>query len=202
MKNKKYLWLIDNGHGKNTPGKRSPKWTGYPQLLEYEFTRKVAALLFKMLDIADYDYVQLVPEVRDVSLSERVRRANKQAQINTEKQCIFISIHGNAGPSSASGIEVFTSPGQTKSDQFATILLEKLEKLGWKMRYDNYRDGDPDKEANFYLLRKTLMPAVLSENGFYTNYDECVMMLNPYWQERIAQAHFEAIQEVEINKSI
>jgi N-acetylmuramoyl-L-alanine amidase len=26
--------LLDNGHGKNTPGKRSPKWSDLPQIFE------------------------------------------------------------------------------------------------------------------------------------------------------------------------
>ena len=34
------------------------------------------------------------------------------------------------------------------------------------MRKDT-SDGDPDKEANFYVLVHTSMPAILSENFFY-----------------------------------
>lgn len=32
--NKKLIILLDNGHGKETPGKRSPKWDDMPQIFE------------------------------------------------------------------------------------------------------------------------------------------------------------------------
>ena len=44
------------------------------------------------------------------------------------------------------------------------------------MRSDK-TDGDADKEANFWVLRKTVMPAILSENFFMTNRKECKLLL-------------------------
>jgi N-acetylmuramoyl-L-alanine amidase len=199
---KKYLWLIDPGHGSNTPGKRSPVWGDGTQLLEWEFNRKIAALLIRLLQSEGFKYEVIVSENKDIPLSKRAKRANLIASKNKDYQCVYISIHGNAGPEKASGIEVFTSPGQTKSDKFATILLKELAKLGWKMRYDRYRDGDPDKEAKFTVLTKTSMPAVLSENGFYTNEQECKKMLSDEGQVNIALAHFKAIEYVEKTKAI
>ena len=38
---KRYLWLLDNGHGETTPGKRSPIFDDGRQLFEYEFNRAV-----------------------------------------------------------------------------------------------------------------------------------------------------------------
>jgi hypothetical protein len=34
--------LIDNGHGENTPGKRSPVWEDGVQLFEWEYAREIA----------------------------------------------------------------------------------------------------------------------------------------------------------------
>ena len=34
--------LLDNGHGENTPGKRSPKWSDGSQLFEWEYAREIA----------------------------------------------------------------------------------------------------------------------------------------------------------------
>ena len=198
----KYLWLIDAGHGSDTAGKRSPEWDDGTQLFEWKFNRLVAQELIELLCMANYQFEIIVPESTDISLSRRVKRANINAEKHSDKQCIYISIHGNAGGESAHGIEVFTSKGQTRSDKFATILLNELKGLGWRMRYDTFRDGDEDKEANFYVLKHTSMPAVLSENGFYSNYDECQKMLDPEWQGKIAYAHFEAIKKVEQGKLI
>ena len=33
--------IIDNGHGDDTPGKRSPAWTDQDQLFEWEFNRDI-----------------------------------------------------------------------------------------------------------------------------------------------------------------
>ena len=64
------------------------------------------------------------------------------------------------------------------------------------MRKDT-KDHDDDKEANFWVLRKTVMPAILSENFFMTNKKESKLLLSEEGRDRIAKIHFEMIQEVE-----
>lgn len=192
-----YVWLLDNGHGEDTPGKRSPVWKDGIQLLEYKFNRKIVLLLSQFLCSSHFNYKILVPEDNDITLGERTRRANVFAKANPNKKCVLISIHGNAfGNEKASGIEVFTTPGQTKSDEYANVFYKYLQKLGWKMRPD-LSDGDTDKEERFYILQATSMPALLTESGFYTNEMECKKMMDINWQIRIAAAHFNAIKEIE-----
>ena len=41
------------------------------------------------------------------------------------------------------------------------------------------------------------MPAIITENGFYTNREQCEYLLDPDVRERIAGAHVEAITEIE-----
>ena len=69
------------------------------------------------------------------------------------------------------------------------------------MRKDT-KDHDDDKEANFWVLRKTVMPAILSENFFMTNKKESKLLLSEEGRDRIAKIHFEMIQEVENKKLI
>ena len=70
------------------------------------------------------------------------------------------------------------------------------------MRKDT-RDGDADKESNFWVLRKTVMPAILSENFFMTNYSNCHnYLLSEEGRDKIAKIHFEMILEVEQNKLV
>jgi N-acetylmuramoyl-L-alanine amidase len=64
------------------------------------------------------------------------------------------------------------------------------------MRRDT-KDGDPDKEANFYVLKHTAMPAILSENFFMTNKKECKLLMSEDGRDRIAKIHFEMIKEIE-----
>ena len=56
-----------------------------------------------------------------------------------------------------------------------------------------------DSWVNFYVLRKTHMPAVLSENGFMTNFDDAIDLMDPDVRQSVANAHFAMIQEIEEN---
>jgi len=104
---------------------------------------------------------------RDIALSHRVRVANSF----DAKSTIFVSIHCNASPQhNASGFEIFTTKGTTKSDQLAEDIVNAVEhvyqNVNMNLRYD-LSDGDKDKEVDFYVLRKTIYPAVLIECGFF-----------------------------------
>ena len=46
----KYLWLLDPGHGIDTPGKRSPLWPDGTQLMEFEFNRDIVRRCIRMAD--------------------------------------------------------------------------------------------------------------------------------------------------------
>ena len=73
------LVLIDNGHGENTPGKRSPKWADGSQLFEWQYAREVANAVYNQLIAKGVDCELLVKESVDVPLAERARRANEAA---------------------------------------------------------------------------------------------------------------------------
>ena len=92
----RYLWLLDNGHGKDQKGKRSPLFSDGSQLLEWEFNRDIVKRMQPALDKAGVQYNVVVPEENVGSfLRERVRRANQQTSpLGLSK--IFVSIHANA----------------------------------------------------------------------------------------------------------
>ena len=92
----KPIVLLDNGHGKDTAGKRSPVWADGSQLFEYEFNRDIVRRIAEKLDLYGIPYRILVPEENDISLSERVKRANQIAKDNDGKVYV-LSIHANAG---------------------------------------------------------------------------------------------------------
>lgn len=55
------------------------------------------------------------------------------------------------------------------------------------MRTDK-TDGDRDKEKNFTIIYKSLCAAVLLENFFFNNKEECAWLLLQETKERIARA--------------
>ena len=192
----KPIVLLDNGHGKETAGKRSPVWSDGSQLFEWEFNRDIVRRIVEKLEADGIPYRVLVPEETDISLTERARRANEIAKENNGKAYV-LSIHANAG--GGTGWEVYTSPGQTPSDAIATVFFEEagreLVPDGWRMRSD-YSDSDPDKEANFAILTKTTCPAILTENFFMDTEKDCRFIMSDDGREQIADMHVAAIKRV------
>ena len=200
----KNLYIFDNGHGGiidgiyQTAGKRSPIWEDGTQLFEGEFNRSIVDRLMKLCEDAKIDCINLVDTNIDIPLSTRTSQANEIYR-NTDKPCIYISIHANGfNKESAHGWGVYTSVGETKSDEIAEVLFNKAqaEFPTHKMRKDT-RDGDSDKEANFWVLRNTAMPAILSEDFFMTNEAESRLLMSDEGRDRIAKIHFEMIKELE-----
>jgi len=186
--------LIDNGHGADTKGKRSPDG----RLLEYKYAREIAERIERELKTKGYDVQRIVPEQNDVPLPERARRVNEICGRLGTANVIFISIHCNAAGNgqwlNARGWSAFTSRGQTKADILANHLYTAAENVlvGHKIRKD-MSDGDPDWEAGFYVLRKTKCPAVLTENLFQDNKEDVAFLLSEEGKEAIVKLHVDGI---------
>ena len=165
MKKNKVV-ILDNGHGKNTPGKCSPDKIFY----EWSWSRTFVNKLKTILENQNYIVFNIVPEEENISLSERAERANTIINKYGAKNCVFISIHNNAAGNGSkwynvSGWEVFTTKAKTNSDKLAEYLCEACLKENIKLRTD-ISDGDMDKEEDFTVIYKTNCPAVLTENMF------------------------------------
>lgn len=187
--------LIDNGHGEETPGKRSPDGL----FREYRYTREIAHKIVEGLKERGYDAELLVPETEDISLQERTRRANEWCGKFGADKVILVSVHCNAAGDSrawmkARGWSAYTSKGTTKADELATILYEAAEAnfINQKIRKD-FSDGDPDFEESFYILCKTKCPAVLTENFFQDNKEDVSYLLSLEGRRQIVKTHIYGI---------
>ena len=183
--------LIDNGHGENTPGKRSPDG----RLREWAYSREIADRVVSELRKKGIDAERIVKEDTDVPLFERCQRANAIYK-ETGKKAILVSIHCNAAGSGidwmqARGWSAYTSKGSTKADVLASCLYASAAECfptGTKIRSD-WSDKDPDWEENFYILQKTKCPAVLTENFFQDNKEDVEFLLSADGKARIVKAH-------------
>ncbi len=199
----RYLWCLDNGHGKLQQGKRSPIFDdGKTQFLEYEFNRDVVERIMKALDKKGVEYYDVVPDYLEVGsfLEERVDRANKK---KSDLPKIYVSVHSNAGPTAdgkwvpdnIKGVETWYAQNSKKGMKIAAIFQKYiLDKTGWKDR--NLKST---AISSLYVLTKTTMPAVLTENGFYNNKEEVKELMKDSVRQKIADAHVEAILEIEKN---
>ena len=185
--------LIDNGHGLMIAGKRSPDG----QFREPYYNREIAKRVVADLVDRGYDAELLVPEDDDIALAERVRRVNSVCFLLGKSNVILVSIHVNAASDgtkwmNASGWSVYTCKGRTSSDKLADCLCESAIKNfpGRRIRTD-MSDGDMDWEENFYILRKSLCPAVLTENFFMDSHSDLEYLQSKAGKQAIIDTHID-----------
>lgn len=148
----------DAGHGKNTPGKRSPND-------EREWTFNNAVVTAFERELSKYKNVELLRTddktgVTDVPLATRTNAAN------TWKADCYISFHHNALKDDGiyrthTGVEtfVYSLKNDVESVKLAKVLHPEVVKAY------GLRDRGI-KEANLHICRETKMPAILIEGGF------------------------------------
>lgn len=182
-----YVISVDDGHGLETSGKRTPKYSDGHFVKENEFNHACKMYLIEELkrqpQLTPYD---VSPERSDTPLSTRVNRANNK------KSDIFYSIHFNAliesWRSGNGGIETYYYPNSTKGKKLATS-IHKYSIQGTPLKNRGV------KSANFYVLRETYMPAVLSEFGFMDIMKEANLMRNTSYQQECAREACKGICE-------
>lgn len=191
---KKVTIILDAGHGKETPGKRSPKLDNNAQFFEWEFTRDLANRIQKTCDQLGIRCIiaNLGPE--DPSLTARANNINKIVRQESEHgySCLMISLHSNAAGSNgkwanARGWEVWSTVGTTKSDEFAKLMLKHFKIIF----PDNKLRGH--KEKNFTVIYKCACPCVLTENFFYDNKDDLKILMSEKGMQKITDLHVASI---------
>lgn len=170
-----YLVALDDGHGANTPGKRTPT---IPELgrsiKENEFNKAVCYYLDKELKRCGINTLWVASGDDDVPLSTRTSRANSAGAD------IYVSVHYNAG--GGSGVESYHFPGSRNGKRLAECIHQFVIQ-GTKQKNRGV------KTANFHVLRETKMPAALIEYGFMDDpgLREARLMINKEFQQECAR---------------
>ena len=205
--------IIDYGHGGMIDGEyqtagKQYHFTEPEEFSFYEgvFNRGVASKLMNILIDAGIEVFDCVEdcyvtepvvaedlEQSDVPLSTRVKNANDE---NVRGKTLFLSIHANAigkvskGPSQdVRGASVFVYRNSGLTGEIASNLLSEYKNTGLRPR-------KIVENKSFYVLRKTSMPALLSENGFYVNIEDAKYLSTEEGQMEVAKAHFESIKKM------
>ena len=186
--------LLDNGHGENTPGKRSPDGI----FREYKYAREIAQDIERELRTRGYDVERIVKEAIDVPLAERARRVNEICGKLGASNVVLVSVHCNASKNgeggTARGWSAYTSKGKTKSDELATMMyVEAGHNFAGQTIRKEFSDGDPDWEESFYMLTKTKCAAVLTENFFMDNQKDVSYLLSLEGRTQIVRTHVDAL---------
>lgn len=184
--------LIDNSHGEETAGKRSPDG----RLMEYAYAREIAARLEHELKAKGYDAERIVIEENDIPLKERVRRAN-EIYASAGKEAILVSIHCNAAGADgewhmARGWSAYVAQNASvNSKTLARRLIDAAEAAGLKVR--KYSHQVPYWTQSLAICRDTNCPAVLTENLFQDNKEDVDYLLSEEGKAAITALHVEGI---------
>lgn len=196
MKNK--IILLDPGHGGlingkyvTAPGKMYKHENGLT-IHEGVWNRSIVAKLCYLLKSAGVAVIDVVNSQEDTPLKKRVEVANRWAKTVGAGNALYVSIHANAG--GGKGFEVYTSKGETASDPVADKYMDFMaEQFPDRVARMDTTDGDKDKEANFYVLKNTICPAILTESFFMDNLQDAEEMVTYNGMEKVVQAHLKTI---------
>lgn len=178
-----YLIALDDGHGSQTPGKRTPSIAGIGVIQENQFNKAVVNYLNQELKRCGFQTLLVAPTDNDTPLATRTALANKNGAD------LYVSCHYNAG--GGKGLETFHYPGSVKGKRAAQIIHRHLMNSGVK------RNDRGVKTANFHVLRESKMPAVLIEYGFMDDPGlvEARQMIDPNVHKAFAVATAKGICE-------
>lgn len=192
---KKMVILVDNGHGRETMGKKSPDGS----LQEWAWNREIAARVVADLRSQGIDARLLVKETYDVPLRERVRRANQVCDTYGADKVMLVSVHVNAAGNGrewrdARGWSVWISKkAGSKSKAFAQLIYDHAYCRG--LKGNRYVPKEHYWQADYTIVTNTKCPAVLTENMFMDNKEDCAWLLSEAGKQTIVDVHVEAIKE-------
>ena len=169
---------LDAGHGGIDPGATAGDI--YEKTITEQVVTKLAALLRELPGVEP-----VLTRVADETISnaDRVRRAEDAGAV------LYLSVHTNASTGSqAHGVEVWVDKTRSLEDpSFAladALLSELVAATGARDR--GIRSGE------LYIHRAS-MPAVSVEVGFLSNPEERAWLLDPAYQDLVAQALFQGL---------
>lgn len=187
--------LIDNGHGLETPGKRSLDGT----FREAVWAREFAKLLEVKLIVEGITAIRITPEDMDICLDERVCRVNKLCDENPDEDFLLLSIHCNAAAvgygnwMAARGFNSFVSINSSaKSRRFASVLQANMWNAGYKG--NRARNERGFCVQNLAICRDTECPAVLAECLYMTNDEDLALLRDAKHVNNMAEVFVKSIK--------
>jgi len=169
--------FLDPGHGGNDPG------AVFNHLQEKQLTLKLATYVRNLLKNKNLQVNVKMSRTNDktVSLSERTRLANEWGAD------LFLSFHINAG--GGTGYEDFIHTSLNETSKTARL----RRRIHREVVKHNKLHNRGKKRANFYVLRETNMPAILTENGFIDTAHDRKFLESDRWMKETAKGFVQGI---------
>jgi len=172
-------FALNAGHGQKNDGTFDPGAVAKDGFTEASETIEVVNILASFIKSSGHE----VLVIQDGDLEDVTNQANLWSAD------YFISVHCNsASDSSAHGIETFALSSGGQGDKLANAIQSNL------ISATNLTDRGV-KYSNFWVLRKTDMPAILIEIGFISNQNEENLMKDSNWDIKVAKAIYKGISD-------
>lgn len=184
-----YLVIIDQGHGLDTKGKRTPLFSDGTFMRENEFNRDVSMKIFKELETYEnIDVVFTTTEKRDISLYERVYRANDlhDRVKGLYDKVVLVAVHANAMKDYWNEIGNGTATFHYSTNMTDKAFAEVIQKnLIAKTKLKPHRGGVVGE--NFQIIREVKMTACLCECAFMDNKKEAELLRTDAFRQACAE---------------
>lgn len=202
MDKSKVIVMLDGGHGSNTPGKRSVDG----RLMEWKYVREIVDGIASELSkdgISSYIVHPEDEEFKSQAYDLRLRTDRANAKYDAErrngKKAFYVSVHVNAAGSGkqwtgASGWTVWVAKNSsTNSKKLAQFMYDVADEKG--LRGNRAVPACKYWSADYWVLRKTNMPAVLTENMFMDNKQDVDFLLSDEGKKAIIDIHVQGIKK-------
>lgn len=174
--------FVDAGHGGPDPGAVGNS------VIEQYVNLNVANELARLLRAGGYEVkTYRTTPTENVLADKNSDLRNRAAMANSWGANYFISVHTNSSLNpAANGFEAYVYRLNSPAAALAQSIVDSVvRQLGSK---DN-----GVRQANFAVLRRTNMPAVLLELGYLSNPTEALNLNSPAWQKAMAKAIYDGI---------
>ncbi len=189
--------VFDIGHGSNTwPPSKGVRLPDGSEFAEHTFNSAVAIRAKELAEKQGFEVLftqqPYSPEVKLGARCNWVNAEHKKKPID----CL-VSFHANAsGDSKASGWGVFHWHNSVKGKRLAELWVKYAKEL---LPIKPWGTGIwrciPDTWSNFDIVRKPVMPCVLIEHFFFTNFDELRECNTPWFIGLAAEVTVRALCE-------
>ncbi|ASC73049.1 N-acetylmuramoyl-L-alanine amidase [Halomicronema hongdechloris C2206] len=169
--NERVVVVIDPGHGGRDPGA-----VGIAGLQEKQVIFPISLRVRELLEQQGVQVVMTRYDDRTLELQTRVDIAERA------DADLFVSIHANAinlSRPDVNGIETY---------YFSAAGRRLAEVMHASMLSASGMNDRGVRQARFFVLRRTSMPATLLEVGFVTGAQDAPRLSDPAWRERMAGA--------------
>jgi len=168
--------VVDPGHGGNDNGATGSSFA----TLEKTVNLQVALILRKKLESAGAKVVMTRPDDRKLTLQQRVDIAIQN------KADIFVSIHHNTHPNTATNGTIVFYYSNGNSSKLASLVQNEIVKA------TNYKDMNA-RFGDYFVLRENPTPSILAEISFLSNYNDEIRARSEQQQELAAEGLYKGI---------